>query len=38
MAYAKKKPKPKPKKKKKPKKYATVFTNSIGNSWHSKGE
>tara|TARA_Y100001938_G_scaffold15302_1_gene18811 strand:- start:2872 stop:2991 length:120 start_codon:yes stop_codon:yes gene_type:complete len=39
MAYGKKKPKPKPKKKKKkPKKYATVFTNSIGNPWHSKGE
>ena len=37
MAYGKKKPKPKPKKKKKPKKYATVFTNSIGNPWHSKG-
>tara|TARA_R100001510_G_C7642048_1_gene199626 strand:- start:171 stop:290 length:120 start_codon:yes stop_codon:yes gene_type:complete len=39
MAYGKKKPKPKPKKKKKkPKKYATVFTNSIGNPWHSNGE
>lgn len=34
MAKTKKKKKDK---KKKPKKYATVFTSSIGNPMHSKG-
>ena len=34
---AKTKKKKKKDKKKKPKKYATVFTSSIGNPMHSKG-